>query len=527
MKQNFCPLVLTILLLGLPVTSSTASAPAGATESQSLDGPWQIVFDPANEGGAKQWVRGENFPREQGREIAVPSCWELFEKDYEGVAFYRRAFTVPKGWQGKVVRLQFDAVNFRAEVWLNDTAVGFHEGGFTPLEFRVDDLLKFDGENTLIVRMIEAVRCNPNVAGYCIHALTAGDWIIGAGLLDLWRNPKTYAYEATKAASQPRILSIRVRPRNVYAERGTTIEVTGVNETTAVKGNLKLQLVAGDGAVVSTRTIRTDLPSGITRLFTESPDTQALQGTYTVRAEIDADDGSLIAQNAYNFDVFAVGQLAVPKHRIAVLDPSNSLKPFLKQAGIEFVEFVPEIDHALPVFVSRSEAKTPEQRKRFGELAAFIKAGGTAVYLQGGGAKAPWGVGGKASSLLPVDASLKQAVGTWTCIPHLVKDHPVFDGLPVNGMMGAIYENVWAEGTLLGVGGETIVASIGYDWYPNLDLSRRHYYGPGDTWWAADMAIVPLGKGRHIVSQLRLVENLGKDPVADKILYNLIESTID
>ncbi len=240
-------------------------------------------------------------------------------------------------------------------------------------------------------RMIEAVRCNPNVAGYCIHALTAGDWIIGAGLLDLWRNPKTYAYEATKAASQPRILSIRVRPRNVYAERGTTIEVTGVNETTAVKGNLKLQLVAGDGAVVSTRTIRTDMPSGITRLFTESPDTQALQGTYTVRAEIDADDGSLIAQNAYNFDVFAVGQLAVPKHRIAVLDPSNSLKPFVKQAGIEFVEFVAEIDHALPVFVSRSEAKTPEQRKRFGELAAFIKAGGTAVYLQGGGAKALWG----------------------------------------------------------------------------------------------------------------------------------------
>jgi hypothetical protein len=25
-----------------------------------------------------------------------------------------------------------------------------------------------------------------------------------------------------------------------------------------------------------------------------------------------------------------------------------------------------------------------------------------------------------------------------------------------------------------------------------------------------------------LVSQLRLVENLGKDPVADKILYNLI-----
>ena len=74
--------------------------------------------------------------------------------------------------------------------------------------------------------MIEAVRSNPEVDGYCIHALVAGDWIIGAGLLDLWRNPKTYAYEATKAANQPRIISIRMLPRNIYAEQGTKIEIT-------------------------------------------------------------------------------------------------------------------------------------------------------------------------------------------------------------------------------------------------------------------------------------------------------------
>ncbi len=70
-------------------------------------------------------------------------------------------------------------------------------------------------------RMIEAVRSNPNVSGYCIHALAAGDWILGAGLIDLWRQPKSYAYEATKAANQPRILAIRMSPRNVYATRGT------------------------------------------------------------------------------------------------------------------------------------------------------------------------------------------------------------------------------------------------------------------------------------------------------------------
>ncbi len=108
-----------------------------------------------------------------------------------------------------------------------------------------------------------------------------------------------------------------------------------------------------------------------------------------------------------------------------------------------------------------------------------------------------------------------------------MKDHPVFDGLPINGMMGAIYENIWAENTLLDVAGETIVAAIGYDWYPDFDLRKRHYCGPGDTWWGADLAIAPLGQGRCIVSQLRLLDNLGKDPVADKILYNIIRYAAD
>jgi len=230
----------------------------------------------------------------------------------------------------------------------------------------------------------------------------------------------------------------------------------------------------------------------------------------------------VIAENEHSFDVFTPEQLAAPTTRIAVLDPSNWLKPKLKRAGIPFVEFDARTDRALPVFVSRTAARKPAERKGFAELAEFIKAGGTAVYLQGGGAWAKWGVGGPASALLPVKARTKHAIGNWTCIPHIVTDHPIFDGLPVDGMMGAVYENVWAEITLIGVGGQTVVGAIGFDWFPDYDRSKRHYYGPGDTWWGADLAIVPLGKGRCIASQLRLVENLGKDPVADKILHNLI-----
>ena len=374
-------------------------------------------------------------------------------------------------------------------------------------------------------RMIEAVRSNADIQGYCIHALTAGDWIIGAGLLDLFRNPKTYAYEGTKAANRPRILPIRVFPRNVYAQRGATLEVTGVNEQEAVDGKLRVDVVAADGGVVFSKEVDAAMAPGVTPLLRERLDTRSLRGTYTVTARVTAADGSPAAENAYDFDVFAPTQLAPPKRRIAVLDPGRVLAPFLAASGIAHDEFNAETPRSLPVFIPRTAAPNPKEKQRFADLIAFIKDGGTAVYLEGVGPGASrWGSAPRVvSPLLPVQVRPKMARGLWTCIPHIVTEHPIFAGLPSSCMMGPIYENVWARDTLMDAGGETIVGAIGFDWFPDMDKMRRHYYGPGDTWWGADLAIVPHGKGRLILSQLRLVENLGKDPVADRILYNIIE----
>jgi hypothetical protein len=120
---------------------------------------------------------------------------------------------------------------------------------------------------------------------------------------------------------------------------------------------------------------------------------------------------------------------------------------------------------------------------------------------------------------------VEAAQGLWTCIPHLVRDHPIFAGLPAGGMMRDIYENVWATQTLRDLRGEPIVASIGFEWFsPD---HKMHYSGPGESWWGADLAILPNDKGRVVVSQLRIVENLGRDPVADKLLRNLLKFATD
>ena len=64
-----------------------------AQKEISLNGDWEIVFDHDNEGAESLWHQNEVFQKlDDKRKIKVPSSWELIEKDYEGVAFYRYAF---------------------------------------------------------------------------------------------------------------------------------------------------------------------------------------------------------------------------------------------------------------------------------------------------------------------------------------------------------------------------------------------------------------------------------------------------
>ncbi|MDF7823924.1 glycoside hydrolase family 2 TIM barrel-domain containing protein [Pontiellaceae bacterium B12227] len=369
---------------------------------------------------------------------------------------------------------------------------------------------------------VEAVRCNPKVIGYCVHALTGGDWIMGAGLIDLWRNPKTYVYKGTQTANRPRIAPIRVFPRNVYGGEETKIQITGVNELDAVNGRIKIDVMGEDGKIVFSNKSKITMQQGIAPLFEHQFDTSGLKGTFTVKVQISEKGKGIVAVNEYAFDVFAPEQLTVPAQHIAIYDPWNDLKPFLKNQGIAFETFTTKTDPAVPVFVSRTTAKTKQEKARYAELADFAKCGGTVVYLGGGGERYGWGKPVDVPDYLPVKCGTKLARGTWAPITHLVHDHPIFKGLPVNGMAGSIYENVWAELSLMGTGGEMAAGCIGFDWFPELDKDRRHYYGPGDTWYGSDVAVVPVGAGRVVLSQLRLVDFLGKDPVADIILYNLI-----
>jgi beta-galactosidase len=91
-------------------------------------------------------------------------------------------------------------------------------------------------------------------------------------------------------------------------------------------------------------------------------------------------------------------------------------------------------------------------------------------------------------------------------------------------MMGQSYENVWFPQTLVGTAGELIVGGVGLG-YHRGEPEKQNHLGPVHAWFGMVMGVVEHGNGRYILSTLRIIENLGKDPVADKILFNLIEWT--
>ena len=113
--------------------------------------------------------------------------------------------------------------------------------------------------------------------------------------------------------------------------------------------------------------------------------------------------------------------------------------------------------------------------------------------------------------------------GGWAAKSHVVSKHPIFKELPTNIIMHGVYENVHPDTAMAKQQGNIIAGIIGYDHFPNKDRMRRHYIGPGEVWYGADVLETEFGKGKMLLSTLRIIEFLDKDPVAEKLLYNIID----
>jgi beta-galactosidase len=79
--------------------------------------------------------------------------------------WYQRTFTVPASWKGKKVMLNFGAVDWKADIWVNDIKVGQHTGGFTPFSLDITAALATKGDNKLVVKVWDPTDRGPQPRG--------------------------------------------------------------------------------------------------------------------------------------------------------------------------------------------------------------------------------------------------------------------------------------------------------------------------------------------------------------------------
>lgn len=378
-------------------------------------------------------------------------------------------------------------------------------------------------------RMIEATRLNDMVGGYCVHALTGGDWVLGAGLLDLWRNPKSLVYDLTKEANQPQIVPIRLLPRNVYAQEGTTLEVHGVSELPDENVTISISVNSNSGKTVYSKTLNKSFKNGISNFLTTELNTSDYEGSYKVIVSVKNNSEVEIASNSQEFDVFKKPNLSRIDSKIAIVDPENSLAPFLQKNGIEFETFSDKTKKNSLVIVGKLNKKNKNHKTLVSSVNAFVDKGGYAIMLDVLGTP----IGARNRTLvengienIPFDIKLLRpwdTRGGWAAKSHIITNHPIFDGLPTNQIMHGVYENIHPKNSMAMQQGTYIAGMIGYDHFPGMDMMVRHFNGTGDVWYAADVLEAPKGKGKLLLSTLQLIEFIGKDPVADKVLFNMID----
>jgi beta-galactosidase/beta-glucuronidase len=116
---------------------------------QNLNGLWNYAILP----------KGQSLPAVWDGKILVPFP---VESSLSGVQktvgqdnelWYQRTFSVPANWKNKNIRLNFGAVDWKADIWINDIKVGAHQGGYTPFSFEITPFLNKDKLQTLVVRV--------------------------------------------------------------------------------------------------------------------------------------------------------------------------------------------------------------------------------------------------------------------------------------------------------------------------------------------------------------------------------------
>ena len=195
-----------------------------------------------------KFIKGEISAADDGKweEVALPHTYNAIDGQdggndyYQGIAWYKKTLNledIPEGFRENVY-IRFGAASKRADVFLNGTMVGSHDGGFSAFTLDLSGILK-EGSNELTVKVdnSKSLPIYPMFADFTFF----GGLYRGAELIcfDSSEHFKVDAYgtdalwiTAASDDGRPGIVKIRFMPQASSAKGHNGSEKSGVNGKT-------------------------------------------------------------------------------------------------------------------------------------------------------------------------------------------------------------------------------------------------------------------------------------------------------
>ena len=195
---------------------------------QNLNGLWDYAIVPYGE-----------TPAQYDGKILVPYAVESAlsgvgkRVGHKNELWYNRTFTIPAAWSKKNILLNFGAVDWKAEVYVNGISVGSHQGGYAPFSIDITAALNKKGENTLQVRVWD-----PTTNGYQPRGKQHDD------PHGIWYTPVTGIWQTVwlEPVAESHIESLKIVPDLDSKRFNVKAEVAGAT------GNEIIEVAIFDGA---------------------------------------------------------------------------------------------------------------------------------------------------------------------------------------------------------------------------------------------------------------------------------------
>ena len=152
----------------------------------NLNGEWTCSFDFGGSGMEREFYKSKGFDKK----ITVPFCPEsklsgIGYTDFINHFWYQRPITIPQEWNGKNILLNFGAVYYKSEVYIDGVLASRHFGGTSSFAVDITSLVKSGQTHSLVVYVESDVRGAKQAAGKqnlqsasygCNYPRTAGIW---------------------------------------------------------------------------------------------------------------------------------------------------------------------------------------------------------------------------------------------------------------------------------------------------------------------------------------------------------------